>query len=64
LKEQGRTAWLRRFLFADAICNFRDFKNRVGFGLDAFELASAVKRGDPLAEVVEGQGFLSGERRL
>jgi len=43
----------------DAICDFGDFENRINFGLNAFQLAGAVEGGDPLTEVVEGQGFLS-----
>jgi hypothetical protein len=46
--------------FAYTICDFRDFQNRVDFGLDALEFAGAVEGGDPLAEVVEGQRGLLG----
>ena len=43
----------------DAIGDFRNFKDGISFGRNAFQLAGAVECGDPLAEVVEGQGFLS-----
>jgi hypothetical protein len=43
----------------DAICDFGDFENGINFGLNALQLAGAVEGGDPLTEVVEGQGFLS-----
>ncbi len=39
----------------DAVGDFSDLKDGVGFGLNALQLASAVERGDPLAKVVEGQ---------
>jgi hypothetical protein len=65
LEEQGRAA-ASAFGIAtlgDAIRDFGNFQNRVDFGLDAPELARAVKRCDPLAEVVEGQRIpLWGER--
>jgi hypothetical protein len=47
--------------FADAIRYFCDFENWIYFGLDALEFAGAVKSGDPLAEVVEGQRGVSKE---
>jgi hypothetical protein len=50
--------------FGDAIGDFGDLKNRVGFGLNALQLAGAIERGDPLAEVVEGQRIPLCERRL
>ncbi len=50
--------------FGDAVGDFGDFENRVGFGLDAFELAGAVERRDPLAEIVEGQRIPLCDRRL
>src|SRR3954453_15812409 len=42
-----------------AICDFGHFENGINFGLNALQLAGAVEGGDPLPEVVEGQGFLS-----
>jgi hypothetical protein len=48
----------------DAVGDFRNFKNRVGFGLNALQLARAIERGDPLAEVVEGQRIPLCDRRL
>jgi hypothetical protein len=41
--------------FGDAVGDFGDLKNGIGFGLDALQLAGAIERCDPLAEVVEGQ---------
>jgi hypothetical protein len=40
----------------DPVGNLGNLENRVGFGLNALELARAIERCDPLAEVVEGQG--------
>ena len=49
----------------DAVSDFSNLKDRVGFGLNALELTGAVERCDPLAEVVEGQRFpLCDDRRL
>jgi hypothetical protein len=42
-------------VFRDAVCDFRDFKNGIGFSLNALEFAGTVKRRDPLPQVVEGQ---------
>ena len=50
--------------FGDAVRDFGDLKNRIGFGLNALQLAGAIERGDPLAEVVEGQRIPLCERRL
>jgi hypothetical protein len=50
--------------FGDAVCDFGNFENRTGFGLDPFELTRAVERRDPLAKVVEGQGVPLCDRRL
>ena len=44
----------------DPVGDFGDFQDGVDFGSDALEFTSAVERGDPLAEVVEGQSVLSG----
>ena len=57
LEEQSRAA-LGAFGIAtlgDAVGDFGNLKNGIGFGLDALQLAGAIERGDPLAEVVEGQ---------
>ena len=61
LEKQCRTAGnaLRVAAFRNAVGDLGDFKNGVGLGLNAFELAGAIERGDPLTEVVEGQSFLS-----
>jgi hypothetical protein len=48
--------------FGDAVGDFGDLKDGVGLGLDALQLADAFERGDPLAEVVEGQGIPLCER--
>jgi hypothetical protein len=62
---QGRRGRLSPHVhFGDAIGDFGDLKNRVGFGLNALQLAGAIERGDPLAEVVEGQRIPLCERRL
>ena len=57
LKQQSRPAGvpLGVAAFGDAVGDFRNLENRIGFGLDALQFAGAVERGDPLAEVVEGQ---------
>src|SRR5260221_3200123 len=57
LEKQGRTtpSAFRIAALGDTVGNFRDLKNWVGFGVDALELARAIERCDPLAEVVEGQ---------
>lgn len=44
--------------FAYAVGDFGNFEDGIDFGLDAFEFAGAVERGDPLAEVGKGQGCL------
>jgi len=45
---------------ADAVGYLGDFQDGVDFSLDALEFAGAVEGGDPLAEVIEGQGGLQG----
>jgi hypothetical protein len=57
LEEEGGAAGFR---FTYAVGDFGDFEDWICFGLDAFEFAGAVEGGDPLAEVVEGQGVLLG----
>jgi hypothetical protein len=46
---------LRIAALRDPVSNFGNLEDRIGFGLDALQLAGAVERCDPLAEVVEGQ---------
>jgi hypothetical protein len=48
--------------FGDAVGDFGDLKDGVDLGLDALQLAGAFERGDPLAEVVEGQRIPLCER--
>jgi hypothetical protein len=57
LEKQGRATAGSRVIAAlgDAIGDFGNFQNRVDFGLNMLQLAGAVQRRDPLAEVVEGQ---------
>src|SRR5437660_766573 len=57
LEKQGRAtpSAFRVATLGDTVGNLRDLKNWVGFGVDALELARAIERCDPLAEVVEGQ---------
>ena len=57
LEQQGRAAAgaFGVATLGDAIRDFGYLENRVGFGLDALQLARAIKRCDPLPEVVEGQ---------
>jgi hypothetical protein len=50
--------------FADSVCDLRDFKDGIDFGLNAFEFAGAIEGGDPLAEVDEGQRASPGNFRL
>ena len=67
LKKQRRAAAgaLGIAALGHAVGDFGNFENRVGFGLDALELARAIERCDPLAEVVEGQRIpLCCDRRL
>jgi hypothetical protein len=66
LKEKRRAA-LRSLViaaFRDAIGDFGDLKNGVGFDSNALQLAGAFERRDPLAEVVEGQRIPLCDRRL
>jgi hypothetical protein len=55
LEEKGGATEFSSSRLAYAVGYFRDFQNGIDFGLDAFELAGAVKSGNPLAEVIEGQ---------
>jgi hypothetical protein len=55
LEKEGGATGLATFQFADAVGDFGDFENGIDLGLDAFEFAGAVERGDPLTEVIEGQ---------
>ena len=48
----------------NAVCNLGDFKNRIGFRLDALQVAGAVERRNPLAKVVKGQRRPLCDRRL
>jgi hypothetical protein len=41
--------------FGDAVGDFGDLQDRVGFGANAFEFSSAVERSDPVAQIVVGQ---------
>ncbi len=55
-KQRGATAGaLRVATLGDAVGDFSDFENGISFRLNALEFTGAVKRRDPLAEVVEGQ---------
>jgi hypothetical protein len=56
--EEKRRSTLRTLGIAtlgDPVGDLGNLKNRVGFGLDTFQLSRAIERCDPLAEVVEGQ---------
>jgi hypothetical protein len=66
LEEEGRPAAksLRIAALGNAVGDFGNLENRVGFGLDTFEFASTVECCDPLAEVVEGHGIPLCDRRL
>jgi hypothetical protein len=55
LKKKRRATRLSSFRLAHPVGDFRDFQDRVYFGLDALQLAGAVQSSDPLAKVSEGQ---------
>jgi hypothetical protein len=56
-KQKGRAtrSALSIATLGDTVGDLGNLKNRIGFGPDALELARAIERCDPLAEVVEGQ---------
>src|SRR6185312_13616608 len=53
--QRGAGALVRKIPFGNTICNLGNFKHRINFGLNSFQLAGAFERSDPFTQVVVGQ---------
>ena len=59
---QGPASIVSAWHLADAVGDFGDLQDGVDFGTDLFQFAGAVERGDPITQVIVGQGFLVAKR--